>query len=146
MKGSLPSIGRKTYFTKLVVRLCSRSFPSLIPDIKQPGTLSIIKHTSRHHLPQGVPWLLCSQQRDAIASIRHRAVSTSITDSSGVVYLSGHSQAQLNTVTEQNTGLIGTAACHGSLVHEIAVNKLGKVPGQDHGVCGGIFLCLHIKS
>lgn len=105
--------GRETYLTRVMVRLCSRSFPSLVPEIIQPGLFTIIKQTVRHHLPRGVPWLLCASQRDAIASIKHSSLSTSIRDSSEAVYLSDCSQTQLNTLTEQNTGSLCTAAYRG---------------------------------
>lgn len=120
VKGSLPPTGRQAFFTVVVVRLCSRSFPSLISEIiyNMPGMLPVIKHTIRHHLPRGVPWLFCSFQSYAITSIRHSSLNTSTHDSWRAVYLSSCSQTQLNTIMEQNTGSICTAACHGSLVHE----------------------------
>lgn len=96
----------------------------LIPEITQPGMLNVIKPPSRHHLPRGVPWLLCSCQRDAIASIRHSSLSTSTSDSLAAAYLSDCSWAQLNTVMEHNTVPISAAACHSSLTQGAAFNKL----------------------
>lgn len=118
---SLTASNRKeAYFTTVVVRFCSRSFPSLISEIIRSGMLTIIKHTTRHHLPRGVPWLLYSSKCDAITSIRHSSPSTSMHDSTGTVYLFNCSDS-INTVTEQNTWSMRNVACHGSLVHEVTL-------------------------